>query len=94
MATHVQQTLLILGGIGDGISNSTDTPFEASVQLLKSNTDYKKPISQMEVKEVGAKQFILVVLCDGVVAVHYISQKESSVPNIRSQTYPSSCYVS
>ncbi len=37
----------------------------------------------MEVKEVGAKQFILVVLCDGVVAVHYISQKESSVPNIR-----------
>jgi hypothetical protein len=48
--------------------------FDASVQLLKSNTDYKKPISQMEVKEIGAKQFILVVLCDGVVAVHYISQ--------------------
>jgi hypothetical protein len=28
----------------------------------------------MDVKEIGAKQFILVVLCDGVVAVHYISQ--------------------
>ena len=47
---------------------------DASVQLLKSNTDYKKPIIRMEVKEIGAKQFILVVLCDGVVSVHYISQ--------------------
>ena len=52
--------------------------FDASVQLLKSNTDYKKPIYQMEVKEIGAKQFILVVLCDGVVAVHYISQVRST----------------
>ena len=63
-----------------------DATIEATVQLLKSNTDYKKPISQMVVKEIGAKQFILVVLCDGVVAVHYISQKESSVPNISAAT--------
>ena len=55
-------------------ADNPEGPLDASVQLLKSNTDYKKPIIRMEVKEIGAKQFILVVLCDGVVSVHYISQ--------------------
>jgi hypothetical protein len=41
---------------------------------------------QMDVQEIGLKQFILVVLCEGVVSVHYISQKELNVPNISAAT--------
>ena len=67
-------------------SSNNDAQFEAGVQLLKSNTDYKKPIVQMEVKEIGAKQFILVVLCEGGVSVHYISQVRWSLTSYASGT--------
>jgi len=38
----------------------------------------------MEVKEIGPKQFILVVLCDGVVSVHYISQVRNNFEALKS----------